>query len=79
MTIKILGSGCPNCKKLEANTREALKQLNRSDEVIKITDMSEIMGYGIMSLPAIVVDEKLLSYGTILTVEAIKDMLNKNA
>jgi small redox-active disulfide protein 2 len=79
MTIKILGTGCPSCKKLEANTREAIKQLNRNDEVVKITDISEIMSYGIMSLPALIAGGKVLSFGTISTVEAIKDMLNKNA
>ena len=79
MVIKILGTGCPSCKKLEANTREALKQLNRNDGVVKITDMSEIMGYGVMSLPALVFDEKVMTYGVIASVEAIKNMLNKNA
>ena len=79
MVIKILGTGCPNCKKLEANTREALKQLDRTDEVVKITDISEIMSYGVMSLPALVGNGEILSYGVIPTVEAIKKMLNKNA
>ncbi len=79
MIIKILGTGCPSCKKLEANTREALKQLDQDDEVVKITDISEIMSYGVMSLPALVADEKVLSYGAVPAVEAIKDMINKNA
>jgi len=79
MIIKILGTGCPNCKKLEANTREAIKQLNRNDEVVKITDMSEIVGYGVMSLPGLVFDEKVMTYGVVPSVEAIKDILNKNA
>jgi small redox-active disulfide protein 2 len=78
MIIKILGTGCPNCKKLEENTKEALKQLNRSDEVVKITEMAEIMSYGVMSLPALVADNKILSYGIIPTVETIKNMLSKN-
>ena len=79
MIIKILGTGCSNCKKLEANTIEALKQLNRNDEVVKITDISEIMSYGVISLPALVADNKILSYGSVPAVEAIKDLLNKNA
>lgn len=79
MIIKILGTGCPNCKKLEVNTREALKQLNRNNEVVKITEMSEIMGYGVMSLPALVFDEKVVTYGVIASVEAIKKILTKNA
>lgn len=78
MVIKILGTGCPSCKKLEANAKEALKQLNRNDEVVKITNMSEIMGYGVMSLPALVFDEKVITYGVITSVEAIKKILTKN-
>lgn len=79
MAIKILGTGCPSCKKLEKNTAEALKQLNRKDEIVKITDISEMMSYGVMSLPALVADNKVLSYGSVPTVEAIKDLINKNA
>jgi len=79
MVFKVLGTGCPNCKKLEANIKEALKQLNRNDEVVKITDIPEIMSYGVMSLPALVADNKILSYGVIPAVETIKEMLNKNA
>jgi len=76
--IKILGMNCPSCAILEKNTKEALKQLNKTDEVIKITDIKEIVGYGIMSIPALVVDEKVLSYGTVLSVEEIKNLLNSN-
>lgn len=78
MIIKILGTGCSNCKKLEANTIEALKQLNRNDEVVKITDISEIMVYGVMSVPALVADEKVLSHGAVLSVEEIKSLLGGN-
>ena len=78
MQIKILGTGCPNCKKLEANTIEALRQLNRDDEVSKITDIKEIMGYGVMSLPALAVDKKILIYGSVPSVENIKKLLADN-
>ena len=76
--IKILGMGCPSCATLEKNVKEALKQLNRIDEVVKITDIKEIMGYGIMSVPALVLDEKVLSYGTILSVDEVKGLLTNN-
>lgn len=59
--------------------REALSQLNREDEVVKITNMHEIMGYGVMSLPALVKEDKLLVYGRVSTVQEIKELLNKNA
>jgi len=78
MTIKILGSGCPNCKQLEKNTNEALRQININAEVIKITEISEIMNYGVMSTPALVIDEKIATYGVIPSVENIKKILTKN-
>ena len=78
MTIKILGSGCPNCKQLEKNTNEALRQLNINAEVIKITEISGIMNYGVMSTPALVIDEKIATYGVIPSVEDIKKLLTKN-
>lgn len=77
MKIKILGIGCPNCKKLEANTTQALKELNLEARVEKITDMEKIMSYGIISLPAIVADDKVISYGKVSTVEEIKELLTK--
>lgn len=75
MKIKILGTGCPNCQKLEKNTVQALSELKLEAQVEKITDIEKIMSYGVMSLPAIVVDEKVLSYGTVLSVEEIKKLL----
>ncbi len=75
MKIKILGTGCPNCQKLEKNTTQALSELKLEAQVEKITDIEKIMSYGVMSLPAIVVDEKVLSYGAVLSVEEIKKLL----
>jgi small redox-active disulfide protein 2 len=78
MKIKILGTGCPNCQNLEKNTRQALSELKIKAEIEKVTDMEKIMSYGIMSLPAIVADEKVLSYGVVLPVEEIKKLLSGN-
>ena len=75
MKIKILGTGCPNCQKLEKNTMQALSDLKLEAKVEKVTDIEKIMSYGVMSLPAIVVDEKVLSYGTVLSAEEIKKLL----
>ena len=75
MKIKILGTGCPNCKILEKNTKEAIEELNLKAEVEKVTDITEIMEYGIMSTPALVVDEKVVSYGKVLSSEEIKKLL----
>jgi small redox-active disulfide protein 2 len=78
MYIKILGTGCPNCQNLEKNTKQALSELKIEAQVEKVTDMEKIMSYGIMSLPAIVVDEKVLSYGSVLKVKEIKKLFEEN-
>ncbi|SEF64257.1 small redox-active disulfide protein 2 [Caloramator fervidus] len=75
MVIKILGSGCANCRKLEENTKKALEELQIQAEVVKVEDFKEIMKYGVMRTPALVVDEKVKSYGKVLTVEEVKKIL----
>ena len=75
MKIKVLGSGCPNCKVLEANTKKALKELKIKADVEKVTDITKIMGYGVMSTPALVVNEKVVLYGRVLSSDEIKKLL----
>ncbi|OIO63070.1 thioredoxin family protein [Candidatus Woesearchaeota archaeon CG_4_10_14_0_2_um_filter_33_10] len=75
MKIKILGTGCPKCKKLEENARKALAETKIKAEIIKITDINEIVDYGVMSMPAIVIDNKLKCSGRIPDVEEIKEWL----
>jgi small redox-active disulfide protein 2 len=75
MKIKILGTGCPNCKVLEANTKKALEELKIKADVEKVTDIVKIMEYGVMSTPALVIDNKVVSYGKVLTSEEIKKLL----
>lgn len=75
MTIKILGSGCAKCKALEKNTKVALANLNLTAEVLKVEDMEKIMSYNIMSTPAIVVDEKVICTGKLLTPSEIEALL----
>lgn len=75
MNIKILGTGCPNCQKLEANTKQALSESKMEAEVEKVTEIQDIMSYGVMGLPALVVDEKVEVSGKILNVEEIKELL----
>ena len=79
MIIKILGSGCPNCQRLEVNAKQAVAELKLDAKIEKVTDMSEITNYGIMSTPALVADEKVLSYGRIPDVEEIKQLLNQKS
>lgn len=63
--IKVLGSGCSNCKKLEAITRKTLTDLGIEAEVIKVTDFNEIIQYPILSTPGLVINERLVSAGRI--------------
>ena len=75
MKIKVLGSGCPNCKVLEANTKKALEELKIKANVEKVTDIAKIMEYGVMFTPALVVNEKVVSYGRVLSPDEIKKLL----
>lgn len=65
LTVKVLGTGCPNCQKLEAAARQALEQTGIQAELVKVTDMVEIMQYDILSTPGLVLNEKVVSSGRI--------------
>ena len=79
MVIKILGSGCPKCKKLEANTREAVKQAYVSAEVEKVTNLNDIMQYGVMMTPGLVIDNEVKASGKVLSVEQIKSLIRESS
>jgi small redox-active disulfide protein 2 len=75
MIIKVLGSGCANCKKLEANTKKAVEELGIDATIEKVEDFKKIMAYGVMKTPALVVDEKVKIMGRVPTTEEIKKYL----
>lgn len=76
LTVKILGSGCANCKKLEAVAREAASASHIEAEFLKVTDMQQIMAYDLLSTPGLVVNEKLVSSGRIPTVTEVQKWLS---
>jgi small redox-active disulfide protein 2 len=63
--IEVLGSGCANCKRLEQNAQEAVGMAGVEAEIVKVTDYREIMAYGVMSTPGLVIDGKVVSTGRI--------------
>ncbi len=71
----MLGSGCANCKRLEATARKVINTLAIEAEIIKVTDYAEIMKYPILSTPGLVVNEKLVSAGRIPSETEITDWL----
>jgi small redox-active disulfide protein 2 len=75
MIIKILGSGCKKCITLADNAKAAAEAAGKTAEIVKVTDFAEIAGYGVMSTPALVVDEKLLSSGKVLSAVEIGHLL----
>lgn len=77
MKIEILGTGCPKCKQLEENARKALADSGKKADIVKVTDISKITEYGVMSTPAIVIDGEVKSYGKINDIEEIKTWLEQ--
>ena len=75
MNIKILGGGCASCEKLLANTKEAIGNLGIDAEVEYITDFNVIGNYAVMSMPALVVDEKVVSTGKVLKSKEVEKLL----
>jgi small redox-active disulfide protein 2 len=67
MEVRILGTGCPNCKRLEKVTRRALDELGVEATVTKVTDMMDILSYGIPATPGLVIDGEVVSYGRVPT------------
>ncbi len=77
MEIKILGTGCPKCKTLERLTREVVEQNGIDATVTKVEDIYQIMKYGVMTTPALVVDEKVVIKGRIPSSDEIRQVLTK--
>ena len=75
MKIEILGTGCAKCKALEENVKEAIKQLGGFHQVLKVEELVEIMNYGVMSTPGLVVDGEVKSTGKLLSVDEILEIL----
>ena len=79
MIIKVLGSGCTNCRNLEKATREALADLGIEAELEHVTDPGEIASYGVMRTPALVIDEDVVLSGRVPSSATVRDLLTTRA
>lgn len=77
MEIKILGTGCPKCKSLERLTREAVAETGIEADISKVEDIMDIMKYGVVSTPALVIDGKVVLYGRLPSSSEIKTFLTQ--
>ena len=75
MKIEILGTGCAKCKALEINVQEAIMQIGAFHQVLKVEDLVEMMNYGVMSTPGLVVDGERKSTGKLLSVNEVLEIL----
>ena len=76
--VKVLGVGCAKCEKLFENVKQAAEEVGVEIALEKVTDISKIMGFGVMITPALVVDGEVKAAGKVLSVEQIKELLTKN-
>ena len=77
MEIKVLGTGCANCKKTKAVIADAVNEMHLDLKVVEVQDISAIMAYGVMSTPAIVIDEKVVSMGRVPAKSQVIEMIRK--
>ncbi len=75
MIIKILGTGCAKCKKLEESARKAVEEAGITAQIEKVTELDKIMDYSVMMTPALVIDEKVVSTGKLLAVSDIVKLI----
>lgn len=78
MEIKVLGSGCAKCKNLEKLTTDAVKELGIDATIEKVEDIQQIMEYGVMMTPALVINGIVVLSGKLPKMTEIKDVLNQN-
>lgn len=78
MNIKVLGTGCSNCKTLEKSVINALTEMNYSADVEKVEDIQKIMGYGIMRTPGLVINDKVVLSGRVPGMKELKEIIEKH-
>ncbi len=77
MEIKVLGTGCAGCRTLYETVTQAIAELGISAAIVKEEDITEILSYGVMTLPGLVVDGRVVSAGRKLSLAEVKELLNR--
>jgi small redox-active disulfide protein 2 len=78
MIIKVLGGGCANCQKTKALVQEVVDEMGLNAQIQEVKDMADIMAYGVMSTPAVVIDEKVVHSGGVPTRDKMVNLLQQN-
>lgn len=76
LRIKILGTGCPKCIRLQENVEKAVQEMNIDAQIEKVTELDKILSYGIMATPGLVINEKVVSFGKLLNVNDCKKVID---
>lgn len=76
--IKVLGTGCSKCKTMESTVREVVAENNFPFEVVKVDDIMQIMNFGVLSTPGLVIDEKVMISGRTASKEEVKKLIEKH-
>ncbi|HOW37880.1 MAG TPA: thioredoxin family protein [Bacillota bacterium] len=78
MVIKVFGSGCPNCKRLLENVQISVKELDISAEIMYVTDYIQIVNAGLLRTPGLMINDKIVSYGRVPSVEEVKKLIQNS-
>jgi small redox-active disulfide protein 2 len=78
MVIKVLGTGCANCRALEIHARKAVAELDAGAKIVKVDDIVQILEYKVLRTPALVIDEQVVLQGKVASVAEIKTLIRHN-
>lgn len=75
LTIKVLGTGCPNCRKLEETVKKALNEINLQADIVLVKDVNEIVSHGVILTPGLIINDKLKCSGRVPTLDEVKEWI----
>ncbi|MCX7831801.1 MAG: thioredoxin family protein [Actinobacteria bacterium] len=75
LTIKVLGTGCPNCRKLEETVKKALNEINLQADIVLVKDVNEIVSHGVILTPGLIINDKLKCSGRVPKLDEVKEWI----